>query len=147
MLISLLKCDCLFHLLWSDSCQIATHVLLSVIPSARRQTVCLHHAGPPSAAVLLFYTPFIDHIKRSVFHIPPSLSLILFSSLWGLIKLSCEGLSLLPAYSSLQCNDYQTGSASHACTQTHTCTQTCPLGEGYRWGGGRMSLIINKENQ
>lgn len=48
-------------------------LLLSVIPSAQRGTVCLHHTGLPSTAVLLFHTLFIDHEKRDVFHISRSL--------------------------------------------------------------------------
>lgn len=48
-------------------------VVLSVIPSAQKGTVCLHHTGLLSIAVLLFHTLFMDYKKRDVFHISPSL--------------------------------------------------------------------------
>lgn len=63
-------------------------------------------------------------------------SLILFLSLVGLIKLSCARLYLLPAYSSLQCNNYQNGCISHS----HTT-------QGEATGGALMSLVINTRNQ
>lgn len=46
-------------------------------------TVCLHHAGLPSTAVLLFHTLFIDHEKRDVFHV----CLSLFNPIFVLVRL------------------------------------------------------------
>lgn len=81
MVSSLFKCDSLFPF-WGG---VSDHdpVLLSVIPSAQRGTVCLHHAGLPSTAVLLFHTLFIDHEKRDIFHIPLSL----FNPIFVLVRL------------------------------------------------------------
>lgn len=131
---SLFKCDSLFPL--SGGRQITTPCFCQSSLQPRGGTVCLHHRGLLSTAVLLFQTLFIDYEKREVFHISLSPSLILFLSLVGLIKLSYARLYLLPAYSSLQCNNYQNGCISYTNTTQWEAT-----------GGALMSLVINKQNQ